>query len=140
MSDRFFLDTNIFIYLFESASPPKQSKAERLILKALSSHKGVVSYQVVQEFFNVACLKFVDPFSRSDAEQFLATTFRPLLSIHSSNALYAAAMRIHFDSRLSWYDSLIVGAALESDCKLLYTEDLHHGQRFGSLEIVNPFL
>jgi predicted nucleic acid-binding protein len=139
MSDRFFLDTNIFVYLFDPASPAKQSKAEQLVLRALSSHKGVVSYQVVQEFFNLAFRKFAQPFNKFEAEQFLTSTFRPLLSIHSSSALYHSALRIHFESKLSWYDSLVVGAAIEADCRVLYTEDLQHGQRFGSLEIANPF-
>jgi predicted nucleic acid-binding protein len=140
MSDRFFLDTNIFVYSFDASSPAKRSKAEQLIRRALSSHKGVVSYQVVQEFFNLALRKFAQPFNQSEAEQFLITTFRPLLSVHSSTALYNAGLRIHFDSGLSWYDSLIVGAALETECKVLYTQDLQHGRKFGPLEVTNPFL
>lgn len=140
MSDRFFLDTNIFVYSVDPTPHEKQSRAEQLIRSGLSSHKGVVSYQVVQEFFNVALRKFAQPFNRTEAEQFLATTFRPLLSIHSSNLLYMTAMRVHFDSGLSWYDSLIVGAAMESECRVLYTEDLQHGQKFGPLQVVNPFL
>ncbi len=140
MSDRFFLDTNVFAYLFDPSSPAKRSRAEQLILKALSSHKGVVSYQVVQEFFSVALRKFAQPFNRSEAEQFLSTVFRPLLSIHSSNALYNSALRIRFESKLSWYDSLIVASAIEAECRFLYSEDLQHGQRFENLEIANPFL
>lgn len=140
MSDRFFLDTNIFVYSFDPASREKRLKAEQLIRRGLSSHKGVVSYQVVQEFFNVALRKFAQPLNKSEAEQFLAATFRPLLSIHSSTVLYITAMRVHFDSGLSWYDSLIVSAAIEADCRVLYTEDLQHGQKFGALVVTNPFL
>jgi predicted nucleic acid-binding protein len=75
-----------------------------------------------------------------DAEQYLATVFRPLLGVHSSPALYVEALRLHAQSRLSWYDALIVSAALQAQCDLLYTEDLQHGQRFQSLQVVNPFL
>lgn len=140
MNDRFFLDTNIFVYSFDPNSPAKRSKAEQLVRRALSSHKGVVSFQVVQEFFNLALRNFAQPFNRHEAEQFLVTTFRPLLSIQSSCALYSAAMRIHSDAGLSWYDSVIVSAAMEGECRFLYTEDLQHGQRFENLEVVNPFL
>lgn len=140
MSDRFFLDTNIFVYRFDPGSPRKQEESEQLIRKAVGSHKGVVSYQVVQEFFNLALRKFAQPFRKAEAEQYLATVFRPLLAIHSSTALYNSALDIHFTTRLAWYDSLIVSAAIQAECKVLYTEDLQHGQRFGSLEIVNPFL
>ena len=140
MSDRFFLDTNIFVYSFDQSVTAKARKAAQLIRKALTTQKGVVSYQVVQEFFNVALRRFAQPMRVGDAEQYLATVFRPLLGVHSSPALYVEALRLHAQSRLSWYDALIVSAALQAQCDLLYTEDLQHGQRFQSLQVVNPFL
>ena len=81
-----------------------------------------------------------NPCRPADAEQYLSTVFRPLLAVHSSQALYAEALHLHAQSGLSWYDSLIVSAAIQARCDLLFTEDLHHGQRFGSLRITNPFL
>jgi predicted nucleic acid-binding protein len=140
MSDRFFLDTNIFVCSFDLTAPAKARKATQLIRKALTTQKGVVSYQVVQEFFNVALRRFARPMQSTDAEQYLSTVFRPLLAVHSSQALYAEALHLHAQSGLSWYDSLIVSAAIQARCDLLLTEDLHHGQRFGSLRITNPFL
>jgi predicted nucleic acid-binding protein len=76
----------------------------------------------------------------ADAEQYLNTVFRPLLAVHSSQALYAEALHLHAQSGLSWFDSLIVSSAIQARCDLLYTEDLQHGQRFGSLQVRNPFL
>ena len=140
MSDRFFLDTNIFVYSFDRNSAAKAQRATELIREALTTQKGVVSYQVVQEFFNVALRRFSQPMQAADAEQYLGTVFRPLLSVHSSQALYAEALRLHALSGLSWYDSLIVSAAVEAQCSLLFTEDLQHGQRFGTLQVRNPFL
>lgn len=140
MSDRFFLDTNIFIYSFDQSAAVKARRAAELIRKALTTQKGVISYQVVQEFFNVALKRFVQPMQAADAEQYLNTVFRPLLGVHSSQGLYTEALRLQGLSRLSWYDSLIVAGAIQARCDLLYTEDLQHGQRFGSLQIRNPFL
>ncbi len=140
MSDRFFLDTNIFIYTFDSGSPAKQRKARELIQKGLTSHKGVVSYQVVQEFFNVALRRFATPMKLSEAEQYLDTAFRPMLSIHSTATLFKEALRIQADTGFSWYDSLIVAAAVQADCRTLFSEDLQHGRKIGSLAIANPFL
>lgn len=141
MSDRFFLDTNIFVYSFDHSAPAKAKKAVQLIRKALASQKGVVSYQVIQEFFNVAFKRFAQPMKAADAEQYLATVFRPLLAVHSSAALYAEALRIHAASGLSWYDSLIVCSAIQAHCDVLYTEDLQNGQKFGTMiEVRNPFL
>ena len=62
------------------------------------------------------------------------------MGVHSSQALYAEALHLQAKSGMSWYDSLIVSAAIQAQCDFLYTEDLQHGQRFGSLQISNPFL
>jgi predicted nucleic acid-binding protein len=140
MSDRFFLDTNIFVYAFDDNAKQKAAKADALIKKALAGRAGVTSYQVVQEFFNVALQRFAKPMSGLDAENYLGTVFRPLLAVHSSIGLFSEALRIQKERRLSWFDSLIVSAALQARCVVLYTEDLQHGQSFGSLRITNPFL
>lgn len=140
MSDKFFLDTNVFIYSFDRNAASKSRKATQLIRKALSTQKGIISYQVVQEFFNVALRKFSQPMTVADAGQYLSAVFRPLLGIHSSQALYAEALHLQTKSRLSWCDSLIVSAAIQAHCDFLYTEDLQHGQRFGNLQVANPFL
>jgi predicted nucleic acid-binding protein len=140
MSDRFFLDTNIFVYTFDRSAAMKAQKATQLIRNALKTQKGIISYQVVQEFFNVALRKFSQPMKAADAEQYLGTVFRPLLGVHSSQALYAEALHLQAKSGLSWYDSLIVTAAIQAQCEFLFTEDLQHGQRFGSLQVANPFL
>jgi predicted nucleic acid-binding protein len=140
MSGRFFLDTNIFVYSFDAAAPKKARRASELIESAIASGKGVVSYQVVQEFFNVAFRKFSQPMSGADAEQYLGIVFRPLLSVHSSQAIFLEGLQLTGQRRLAWYDSLIVAAAIQSECELLYSEDLQHGQRFGGVQIRNPFL
>jgi predicted nucleic acid-binding protein len=140
MSDRFFLDTNIFVYSFDRTSGQKSARAKKLIREALSTQKGITSYQVVQEFFNVALRKFAAPLKTSEAEQYLGTVFRPLLAVHSSIAVYAEALRIQGQRNLSWYDALIVCSAMQARCGVLYTEDLQHGQSFGNLRIMNPFL
>ena len=77
--------------------------------------------------------------SLADAEQYLSITFRPLLAVHSSVSLYVEALRLGSRHGLSWYDALIVAAALEGNCGILYSEDLQHGRSFGSLKVQNPF-
>src|SRR6202049_4278528 len=108
MNGRYFLDTNIVVYSLDAGSPKKSAQATKLIRTAIETRGGIVSYQVVQEFFNVALRGFSKPMSAIDAEQYLSTTFRPLLSVHSSQALYGEALRVAGRFRLPWYDSLIV--------------------------------
>ncbi len=139
MSGRFFLDTNLFVYSFDAKSPVKAKKAAHLIRRAADTGEGIISYQVVQEFFNVALRRFTQPMSVAEAEQYLITVLRPLLSVHSSPTIYLQALRIAEKHRMSWYDSLIVAAALEGQCERLYSEDFQHGQKIESLRIENPF-
>jgi predicted nucleic acid-binding protein len=75
----------------------------------------------------------------AEAEQYLAATFQPLLVVHSSYSLYVEAMTLNRRYSISWYDSLIVAAASESQCRVLYSEDLQDGQCFGGLKAQNPF-
>ena len=140
MNGRYFLDTNIFVYSFDRSTPRKARRAQELILHAVTVRSGVVSYQVVQEFFNVALRRFSRPMTPGDAEQYMTAVFRPLLAIHSSQALYSEALRLVDRHKLGWYDSLLVAAAIESGCATLYSEDLPHGMVIGQLRIVNPFL
>ncbi len=139
MSDRFFLDTNVFVYSFDGSTPKKAVLAAKLIRRAIETRAGIVSYQVVQEFFNVALRRFAVPMSSLDAQQYLSSTFRPLLAVHSSPALYSEALRLGTKYRLPWYDSLIVASAIEGQCDILYSEDFQDGQRLGGLTISNPF-
>jgi predicted nucleic acid-binding protein len=139
MSARFFLDTNIFVYTFDAKAPAKAKKAAQLIRHAADTGEGIISYQVVQEFFNVALRRFAQPMSVAEAEQYIITVLRPLLAVHSSPAIYFEALRIVEKHRISWYDSLIVAAALEGQCEKLYSEDLQHGRKIEGVLIVNPF-
>ncbi len=140
MNGRFFLDTNIFVYSFDERSPTKSSRAAQLIREAIQTRRGIVSYQVVQEFFNIAFRKFAQPMGVAEAEQYLATVFRPLLAIHSSQVLYSEAFRVKDRYGLAWYDALIVASATESESDILYSEDFQHAQEFGDLRVTNPFL
>jgi predicted nucleic acid-binding protein len=139
MNARFFLDTNIFVYSFDSGAPAKVARANDLIRNAIGSGDGVVSYQVVQEFLNVALRRFANPMTVSEAEQYLGTVFRPLLAVHSSQLLYGEALRLKGRYSFSWYDSLVVAAAMESECSVLYSEDMQHGLQIRTLRIENPF-
>jgi predicted nucleic acid-binding protein len=69
MSGKFFLDTNVFVYSFDARSPTKAAQATKLIRKGIETRGGIVSYQVVQEFFNVALRRFAKPMSTLEAEQ-----------------------------------------------------------------------
>jgi predicted nucleic acid-binding protein len=139
MKDKYFIDTNIFIYAFD-AEPQKREKANSLIKTALLEHKGCISSQVIQEFINVSTKKFIVPLSIKDCEKYLKSVLLPLCEIYANYDLYHRALDIMERWHYSFYDSLIIAAALQTDCAVLYSEDLQHQQKIQSLTLINPFI
>lgn len=140
MNDRFFLDTNIFVYTFDQAHPAKQERANALVAQALNTQRGVISFQIIQQFLNVATHKFARPLSTLDCQRYHNQVLAPLCDVFSSIELYSQALEIAERWRYRFYDSLIIAAALQADCGTLYSEDLQHGQVIQELTITNPFV
>jgi predicted nucleic acid-binding protein len=140
MNVKSFLDTNIIVYAFDQSSPKKAKIAQRLVADGAADKQAIISYQVVQEFINVALRGFRLVIVKSDLESFVLTALFPMMAISSSPSLMIEALRLHGQHQLAWYDALIVAAALQGGCKVLYSEDMQHGQRFGGLVVQNPFL
>jgi len=136
---KFFLDTNIFVYTFEERHSAKRDRACQLVAQALETRLGIVSYQVVQEFLNVATRKFAKPMSVSDAQLYLARVLAPLCEVFPDAALYSQALSISGEMGIGFYDALIVGSAIGAGAAILWSEDLQHGRRIRELEIRNPF-
>lgn len=139
MKDKYFLDTNILVYSFDSNSSAKKEVAKELIREA---HKGngYISFQVIQEFLNVATRKFEVPLKTTDAQSYLTKVLYPVCEVFPSENLYFNALEIMGRWKFSFYDSLIIASAMESDCKILFSEDLQHNQKIFDLKIVNPFI
>lgn len=128
-----FLDTNVLVYAALS-DDPRRPTAERLLAAG-----GTINVQVLNEFVNVARGKLGWPWP--DIETMLALVRRQSRRVLDvSVATHDAAVALARDHRLSFYDALIVAAALEAGCDTLYTEDMRHGRKFGGLTIVNPFI
>ncbi|MBN1959778.1 MAG: PIN domain-containing protein [Deltaproteobacteria bacterium] len=140
MPQLFFLDTNIFVYTFDNSSPQKKEHCIDLVQKALTSCNGLISSQVVQEFCNLAMRKFVVPFSCSECHMYLDEVLLPLCRVYPSENLYHIAIQLCERYLLSWYDSLIVAAAVQAGCDIIYTEDLQHGMQISDVKICNPFI
>lgn len=135
-----FIDTNIFIYLFDETDERKRNISEQLIQRALETRSACISYQVVQEALNVVTRKLPFPMSTENAQRFLEQILAPLWRVMPSLALYRRGLDLQARYGLSFYDALIVAAALESGCTRLLTEDLQHGQQIEELLIQNPFI
>ena len=134
-----FLDTNILVYQFDHTHPAKQKMAQQLVAEALLGERAVISSQVIQEFMNVAVGKFSTKLSSDELRLVMANVLQPLWAHVPSYEFYERALGLQTANSLSFYDALIVQAAIDLGCTLLYSEDLQAGQQFGSLVIQNPF-
>lgn len=138
MSVENFLDTNVFIYLLDETDAQKRQRAEYLVQSSLEDGSGCISFQVVQETINIAVRKIGVTHER--ARLLLENVLNPLWRVNPTSWLYHSGLGVQARYGFSFYDSLIVAAALEAGCTRLYTEDLQHGQRIERLTILNPFL
>lgn len=138
--DRYFIDTNIIIYLFSKKEPAKQEAAKEILNNAHITGKGVISYQVIQEFCNVALKKFEVPLSLEDCKTFINNFMFPICNIYPGTDIINTCMDIKFETGYGFYDSLILAAAYKDNCKVIYSEDLTSGQKIRDMVICNPFL
>ena len=126
-----FFDTNILVYAQQPGAKGEQARA-------LFAEGGKLSVQVLNEFIAVSRRK-----QAKDWEEIKEAIFDALTLVDPPLALtldlHTSARMLAEDHSLSFYDALIVAAAIESGCDTLFTEDLQHGRKFGGLTIVNPF-
>lgn len=134
MSGSFFVDTNILIYSYTTSDSSKQSKAREII----SQESAWISTQVIQEFINILRKKFSLDWLK--IESGLKEVFENfLIHINSPQTIQKACTLAH-KYGYSFYDSVIISAAIERECKILYSVDMQHGQVLEEkLMIINPF-
>ena len=137
MSVRSFIDTNVLVYTDDEDYPDKQRTAVALVGRCRREKKGVISGQILQEYFSVATRKLKIPAEKARRKIDFFARFQVVL-INVEDIM--AAIDLHHLNGFSFWDSLVIRAALRSGCGVLYSEDLQAGQRFEGLEIVNPFL
>ena len=139
MRGNFFLDTNIIVYTFDKKQPVKQKVSRKLVQEALQTNKGIISYQVIQEFVNVSLLKFLIPMKPVDCKSYIDNFLYPICEIFPSIELIKEAIDIKSETGLSYFDSLIVISAIKGGCSTLYTEDMNDGQIIRGLKTTDPF-
>lgn len=135
---REFVDANVLVYAFDSSAAQKQQAAQQLLERLWESSSGCVSVQVLQEFFVTITKKVPRPLPVDDAKarirEFAAwTVFTPTADD------IVAAIDLHTEAKIGFWDAMIVLAAAESECDVLWTEDLNDGQLLRGVRIQNPF-
>ncbi len=131
-----FIDTNIFVYTDDASNPKKQSRAIELISQLQESGTGIVSLQVLQEYFAIATRKLGVPSEIAQRKVEIMGRM-PLVRFHLEDVV--RAIELHRLHHISFWDAMIIHAAHISGAEVLYSEDLQQDWRIGSLRVVNPF-
>lgn len=137
MAARSFLDTNILIYSVDRADPAKQNTALELIASHAKDRTGVISTQVLQEFYSAATRKLgIDPLQ---ARQHLRD-FQVFDIVQVTPAIIEEGIDCSILHQLSFWDGLILAAAATAKSTELLSEDLSHGQKLQGITVRNPFV
>jgi predicted nucleic acid-binding protein len=133
---RSFFDTNVLIYADDKATPAKQRRALELLAEHRRAKAGVVSMQVLQEYFVTVTRKLgVDAAIARRKVELLAEFDVAVPDI----ADVLAAIDLHRLHAFSFWDALVIRSARQSGCRVLFSEDMQAGREIDGLQIVNPF-
>jgi len=131
-----FLDTNILVYALDNHDPVKRDLCRGILRKAAEDTAGVISTQVLQEFYVTATRKLgVDAVKARE----IVRTFENLETVQITPGLVYEAIDCSILYRISFWDALIIAAAEAASCESILTEDLSHGQTVRGVRIENPF-
>jgi predicted nucleic acid-binding protein len=137
VSDKVFVDSNILVYAHDVDEPRKREIAIQVFDNLWTSRTGALSMQVLQEFYSIATRKIASPLPKPIARE--AVERLSPWCIETTPKEIAFAFRIEDTAKISFWDALIVAAALKSGAKEILSEDLNAGQSIAGIHIVNPF-
>ncbi len=137
MSDKIFVDTNVLIYAHDVDAKAKHETAKRVLHRLWSERTGVLSLQVLQEFYVNVTRKIANPLSKESARLVVSTY--TTWCIETTPAEIARAFRIEDESRIGFWDALILASAVKSGADRILSEDLNAGQTISGVLIQNPF-
>jgi predicted nucleic acid-binding protein len=136
MSVRSFFDTNVLVYADDKSAPAKQRRSVELVAEHRRSKSGVVSYQVLQEYFVTVTRKLrLDPAIARRKIELIAEFDVAAPDLND----ILAAIDLHRLHNISFWDALILRSAKNSGCSVLYSEDMQASRMIEGLQIVNPF-
>jgi predicted nucleic acid-binding protein len=137
MSDKTFIDTNVLIYGHDVDASEKNRIAKAVLQELWSDRTGVLSVQVLQEFYVNVTRKIPSPLSKDLAR--LVVSSYSIWCTETTPTEISAAFRIEDESRIGFWDALIVSTAAKSGATRILSEDLSAGQRIAGILIENPF-
>ena len=139
MPDRSFVDTNVLVYAHDLGQGFKHDRAKALVERLWEERSGVLSTQVIQEFYVNVRRKAARPVPMEEARRLVEDYLCWPLVVNDGGSILGA-LQVEQDYGVSFRDALIIDAANRSGAGVLYSEDLNHGQKYEGAMVVNPFL
>jgi len=135
---REFVDANVLVYAFDSSAARKRPAAQQLLERLWESGTGCVSVQVLQEFFVTITKKVPKPLPVADAKARISEFAAWTVFVPTADDI-VAAIDLQTQAKIGFWDAMVVLAAAESECDVLWTEDLNDGQLLRGVRIRDPF-
>ena len=134
-----FVDTNILVYAHDRTAGERHDKARELVRDLWASRRGVLSTQVLQELYVTLRRKLAQPLSPSEARSIVDDFRRWKVVVNDDHSLIAAS---ETEERfgISFWDALVIQAAITAGADVVYSEDMNDGQDYDGVKVVNPFL
>lgn len=136
---KIFVDTNIIVYAYDASAGNKHLKAVEIMKYLWDTGHGVVSTQVLQEFFVTATRKIPKPLDSATAKEIVKDLLKWKV-VNIGGELILQAIDIHNENKYSFWDSAIIAAAIEGGAKTLFSEDLSDRHLIKGMTIKNPFV
>lgn len=137
MNDKIFIDTNILVYAHDTSNRLKRKRAQEILFKGIQEENIVISTQVICELFITLTKKLGMTIANARKE---ISLLNHILIIELTYPMIIESIDLHKSQKISFWDALIIVAANTSECSILYSEDLNHGQSVKALKIINPFI
>lgn len=139
MSDKSFVDTNILVYAHDLDAGKKHEIARQLVSEIWEAQSGVISTQVLQEFYVTLTRKIPSPLRRTQVRRLLNNYLAWEVAVNNG-PMILQAIEIEENYNISFRDAMILSAAYTKNAAVLITEDLNEGQKIEGITIINPFL
>jgi len=136
--DKIFVDTNIFVYGHDVDAGQKHQIAQGLLFDLWNDRTGILSVQVLQEFYVTATRKLIHPLPAKEVRNIIRNYLNWHVEINDPSSILSAS-QIEEKYNISFWDALIVAAAAKAHASKIFTEDLQSGQLIEGVLIENPF-